>query len=108
MSKLKCRLQCLKNACYIFRHYLRWPYPIYRPSEFNDFNHEHTCIAARFPNIELSEVCPIAMGKDSFEVAREDACEHCKYFCRIHYEVNPQSGEKQVHFWMNEDIVAFL
>ncbi len=108
MSRIKYKLRCLKNAFHVFRHYLHWPYPIYKPSRFDDFNHEHTCFAAKLTNIELREICPLARAGKPFEVAQEDACENCKYFCRIHYEVNPEDGEKQVHFWLNEDIVTFL
>lgn len=92
----------------IFRHYLRWPYPMYKPSQFDSFNHEHTCLASKLTNIELSDICPLAKAGQPFEVARENTCEECKYFCRIHYEVDPEYGDKQVHFWMNEEIVTFF
>ena len=59
-------------------------------------------------NIELSDICPLAKAGQPFEVARENTCEECKYFCRIHYEVDPEYGDKQVHFWMNEEIVTFF
>lgn len=108
MNKLRYKFRCLKNACHVFRHYLRWSYPIYKTSQFDDFNHEHTCLAVKLTNIELRDICPLAKAGKPFEVAQEDACENCKYFCRIHYEVDPQHEEKQVHFWMNEDIVSFL
>ncbi len=108
MSKPKRMISRLKNACHVFGHYMRWPYPMYKPSRFDDFNHEHTCLAVKLTNIELSEICPLAKVGKPFEVACEDACENCKYFCRIHYEVDPEYGEKQVHFWMNEDIVTFF
>lgn len=62
----------------------------------------------KLTNIELRDICPLAKAGKPFEVVQEDACENCKYFCRIHYEVDPQHEEKQVHFWMNEDIVSFL
>ena len=93
---------------HIFRHYLRWPYPMYKPSQFDSFNHEHTCLASKLTNIELSDICPLAKAGQPFEVARENTCEECKYFCRIHYEVDPEYGDKQVHFWMNEEIVTFF
>ena len=32
MNNLRSKLSNLKNACHIFRHYLRWPYPMYKPS----------------------------------------------------------------------------
>lgn len=92
----------------VFRHYLRWPYPMYKPSQFDSFNHEHTCLASKLTNIELSDICPLAKAGQPFEVARENTCEECKYFCRIHYEVDPEYGDKQVHFWMNEEIVTFF
>lgn len=41
MNNLRSKLSNLKNACHIFRHYLRWPYPMYKPSQFDSFNHEH-------------------------------------------------------------------
>ena len=28
MNNLRSKLSNLKNACHIFRHYLRWPYPM--------------------------------------------------------------------------------
>lgn len=59
-------------------------------------------------NIELSDICPLAKAGQPFEAARENTCEECKYFCRIHYEVDPEYGDKQVHFWMNEEIVTFF
>lgn len=96
------------NSRNIFRHYLRWPYPMYKPSQFDSFNHEHTCLASKLTNIELSDICPLAKAGQPFEVARENTCEECKYFCRIHYEVDPEYGDKQVHFWMNEEIVTFF
>lgn len=108
MNNLRSKLSNLKNACHIFRHYLRWPYPMYKPSQFDSFNHEHTCLASKLTNIELSDICPLAKAGQPFEVARENTCEECKYFCRIHYEVDPEYGDKQVHFWMNEEIVTFF
>lgn len=108
MNNLRSKLSNLKNACHIFRHYLRWPYPMYKPSQFDSFNHEHTCLASKLTNIELSDICPLAKVGQPFEVARENTCEECKYFCRIHYEVDPEYGDKQVHFWMNEEIVTFF
>lgn len=33
MNNLRSKLSNLKNACHIFRHYLRWPYPMYKPSQ---------------------------------------------------------------------------
>ena len=107
MNNLRSKLSNLKNACHIFRH-LRWPYPMYKPSQFDSFNHEHTCLASKLTNIELSDICPLAKAGQPFEVARENTCEECKYFCRIHYEVDPEYGDKQVHFWMNEEIVTFF
>lgn len=108
MNNLRSKLSNLKNACHIFRHYLRWPYPMYKPSQFDSFNHEHTCLASKLTNIELSDICPLAKAGQPFEVAGENTCEECKYFCRIHYEVDPEYGDKQVHFWMNEEIVTFF
>ena len=108
MNNLRSKLSNLKNACHIFRHYLRWPYPMYKPSQFDSFNHEHTCLASKLTNIELSDICPLAKAGQPCEVARENTCEECKYFCRIHYEVDPEYGDKQVHFWMNEEIVTFF
>ena len=108
MNNLRSKLSNLKNACHIFRHYLRWPYPMYKPSQFDSFNHEHTCLASKLTNIELSDICPLAKAGQPFEVARENTCEESKYFCRIHYEVDPEYGDKQVHFWMNEEIVTFF
>lgn len=108
MNNLRSKLSNLKNACHIFRHYLRWPYPMYKPSQFDSFNHEHTCLASKLTNIELSDICPLAKAGQPFEAARENTCEECKYFCRIHYEVDPEYGDKQVHFWMNEEIVTFF
>lgn len=90
MNNLRSKLSNLKNACHIFRHYLRWPYPMYKPSQFDSFNHEHTCLASKLTNIELSDICPLAKAGQPFEVARENTCEECKYFCRIHYEVDPE------------------
>ena len=60
MNNLRSKLSNLKNACHIFRHYLRWPYPMYKPSQFDSFNHEHTCLASKLTNIELSDICPLA------------------------------------------------
>lgn len=57
---------------------------------------------------EELDICPLAKAGQPFEVARENTCEECKYFCRIHYEVDPEYGDKQVHFWMNEEIVTFF
>ena len=108
MNNLRSKLSNLKNACHIFRHYLRWPYPMYKPSQFDSFNHEHTSLASKLTNIELSDICPLAKAGQPFEVARENTCEECKYFCRIHYEVDPEYGDKQVHIWMNEEIVTFF
>lgn len=108
MSKLRHKLYCLKNACHVFRHYLRWQYPIYKPGRYDSFNHEHTCIAAKLANIELEDICHLAKTGRRFTVAREDECENCKYFCRIHYEIDPEYGEKQVHFWLHEDIATLL
>ena len=82
MNNLRSKLSNLKNACHIFRHYLRWPYPMYKPSQFDSFNHEHTCLASKLTNIELSDICPLAKAGQPFEVARENTCEECKYFCR--------------------------
>lgn len=93
MNNLRSKLSNLKNACHIFRHYLRWPYPMYKPSQFDSFNHEHTCLASKLTNIELSDICPLAKAGQPFEVARENTCEECKYFCRIHYEVDPEYGD---------------
>ena len=85
MNNLRSKLSNLKNACHIFRHYLRWPYPMYKPSQFDSFNHEHTCLASKLTNIELSDICPLAKAGQPFEY-----------------------GDKQVHFWMNEEIVTFF
>lgn len=93
MNNLRSKLSNLKNACHIFRHYLRWPYPMYKPSQFDSFNHEHTCLASKLTNIELSDICPLAKAGQPFEAARENTCEECKYFCRIHYEVDPEYGD---------------
>lgn len=106
IERIRYRLNCLKNAYHVFLHYMRWPYPFYKPSSFDGFNHEHTCLAVRLANIELSEICPLAK-KGRFDIAREDFCEECKYFCTIDYEYDPEYGEKQVHFWLNEEIVTF-
>lgn len=46
MNNLRSKLSNLKNACHIFRHYLRWPYPMYKPSQFDSFNH---AIFVEFP-----------------------------------------------------------
>ena len=70
MNNLRSKLSNLKNACHIFRHYLRWPYPMYKPSQFDSFNHEHTCLASKLTNIELSDICPLAKAGQPFEVAR--------------------------------------
>lgn len=72
MNNLRSKLSNLKNACHIFRHYLRWPYPMYKPSQFDSFNHEHTCLASKLTNIELSDICPLAKAGQPFEVAREN------------------------------------
>lgn len=70
MNNLRSKLSNLKNACHIFRHYLRWPYPMYKPSQFDSFNHEHTCLASKLTNIELSDICPLAKAGTPFEVAQ--------------------------------------
>ena len=73
-----------------------------------DCCHFSSEVPNRHTNIELSDICPLAKAGQPFEVARENTCEECKYFCRIHYEVDPEYGDKQVHFWMNEEIVTFF
>lgn len=66
MNNLRSKLSNLKNACHIFRHYLRWPYPMYKPSQFDSFNHEHTCLASKLTNIELSDICPLDDMKEFY------------------------------------------
>lgn len=43
MNNLRSKLSNLKNACHIFRHYLRWPYPMYKPSR----DHPKFCVNLR-------------------------------------------------------------
>ena len=100
--KRLCRHILYKHPQMVGEHIYLWR------MQFDSFNHEHTCLASKLTNIELSDICPLAKAGQPFEVARENTCEECKYFCRIHYEVDPEYGDKQVHFWMNEEIVTFF
>ncbi len=103
-SKIALCSRHLKNAIFVARHYLRWPYPLNRKQEYGDYCHEHTCLAAHLPNVKLTDVCPLAGRK--FRVAMEDACESCPYFCTIDYNKDAETGGKSLHFYMSEDVVS--
>lgn len=96
-----------KNARAIKRHYLRWPYRIRKNEVFDDFNHEHTCLAVRFPNIDLEEICPLKDKKNLIPGDR-DECEQCRYFSTIYYQRDPQTGEKQIHLEVSSSLVTLF
>lgn len=96
-----------KNARAIKRHYLRWPYRIRKNEVFDDFNHEHTCLAARLTNVDLSEICPLE-DKRNLIPGDGDECERCQYFGIICYRRNPLTGEKQIRFEMSGTAVSLF
>ncbi len=104
LSTLALQSHYVKNAIYIARHYLRWPYHIERHQEYGDHDHEHTCLATHLPNVKLTDVCPMAGRK--FRVGLEDDCERCPYFCVIRYEKDAKTGKKAIRFYMSEEIVT--
>ena len=65
INKLRQQLWVRKNTRAIKHHYLRWPYRMRKDEVFDDFNHEHTCLAARLTNIDLTEICPLEDKKTS-------------------------------------------
>ena len=91
------KLRIWRNAGKIAAHYRRWPYSFWKVDKYDDFNHEHTCFLTRLANVDLSEVCPFAEQKHgSSEIT--DECERCRYFGKITYERDPETGAKQVCF----------
>ncbi len=104
VSTLAMQIQRFKHAVFVARRYLRWPYPLNRKQEYGDYCHEHTCLAAHLPNVELTDVCPLAGRK--FRVAMEDACESCPYFCTIDYNEDTETGKKSLCFCMNGEVVS--
>ncbi len=106
-EKMRQRHWIRKNARWMKRQYLRWPYRLYKTTEFDDFNHEHTCLAVRFPNIDLEEICPLKDKKNLIPGDR-DECEQCRYFSTICYQRDPQTGEKQIHLEVNSSLVTLF
>ena len=105
LDAVKCRMRQLRDGVKVLRHYLRWPYPIYKPTKFDDFNHEHTCIAARFSNVELTEICPLT-SQEILLPGSYDECETCRYFGTVYYQIDPESGKQQLHFGLDECVVT--
>lgn len=92
---LRKKLRIWRNAGKIAAHYRRWPYSFWKVDKYDDFNHEHTCFLTRLANVDVSEVCPFAEQKHgSSEIT--DECERCRYFGKITYECDPETGAKQV------------
>lgn len=104
---VKKRLWINRNARMVKRHYKRWPYRLYSPVKFDEFNHEHTCIAARFANVNLEDICPLKSERGLLPGDR-DECEQCRYFGTVNYQFDPSTGKKQLHFEMNEDAVSLF
>lgn len=104
----KCFAERFSSLTKTFRAYQSGQHNITHNVAYQEVRFLDTCLASKLTNIELSDICPLAKAGQPFEVARENTCEECKYFCRIHYEVDPEYGDKQVHFWMNEEIVTFF
>lgn len=94
-----------RNAGKIKRHYKKYPYSFYDIDEFDDFNHEHICFASRITNVELSDICPLK-NKPNLTPGEMDECERCKYFGIVSYLIDPLTGEKQIHFDLNKDVVS--
>ena len=104
------RLKYLKNARCVQRHYLRWPHPlnIAKESSFDSgYAHEHICFAVRFANVDLSLLCPRGKQKD-YSPGRHEACENCCYFGTVSYVRSAVTGEPQLHFEMDPDIVQLI
>ena len=85
----------LKNACRLFWLYLRHPYRLYNTTQFDDFNHQHTCLLARVSPTHVEKLCPMA-ERGKFIAGDFDECESCRYFGTIRYEIDAESGEDQI------------
>lgn len=104
------RLKYLRNARIVQRHYLRWPYPvnIAKESSFDSgFAHEHICFAARFANVDLSILCPLDK-QNGFCPGSDEDCENCRYFGTVSYIRSADTGEPQLHFDMDPDVVHLV
>ena len=104
---VKRRMRQLRDGRKVLRHYLRWPYPIYKPMKFDDFNHEHACIAARFANVNLTDLCPLSSRKGMIPGSC-DECEACKYFGTVYYRYDAETGKRQLHFGLDRSVVTVL
>lgn len=107
LEHLRAKLWIARNARKVKHHYKRWPYRLYNPVKFDDFNHEHTCIAARFANVDLADICPLKIKRGMFPGDR-DECEQCRYFGTINYRFDPSTGKKQLHFELSGDAITVV
>lgn len=107
LDAMKRRMQQARNGRKVLRHYLRWPYPIYKPMKFDNFNHEHTCIAARFSNVDLVDLCPLSSRKGMIP-GSYDECETCQYFGTVYYRFDTETGRRQLHLGLDRSVVTML
>lgn len=107
LEYVKKKLWVARNAWAVKRHFKRWPYRLYKPVTFDSFNHEHTCIAARFANVDLTDICPLKIEHGMIPGDR-DECEKCRYFGTVNYQLDPSTGKKQLHFEMNGAAVSLF
>ena len=101
------RMRQLRDGRKVLWHYLRWPYPIYNSMKFDSFNHEHTCIAARFANVDLADLCPLSSRKRMIPGSC-DECETCQYFGTVYYRFDTEMGKRQLHLGLNRGVVTML
>ena len=104
---VKKKLWIARNARMVKHHYKQWPYHLYQPVKFDDFNHEHTCIAARLANVDLADICPLKIKRGMIP-GDEDECEQCRYFGMINYRFDPSTGKKQLYFELRADAVSLF
>ena len=102
VSDLRTKLWSIKNACRLFRLYLRHPYRLYDTDQFDSFNHQHTCLLARISPTHFGSLCPMA-ERGRFIAGDFDECENCRYFGLIHYGIDSETGDKRIEVTMGQN-----
>ena len=92
---MRTKIAFLKNACRLFKAYLRHPYRLYDTDQFDAYNHQHECLLARVSPAHFETLCPMA-NRGRFIAGDFDECERCRYFGTVFYDCDPGTGEKQI------------
>ena len=107
VSDLRTKLWSIKTACRLFRLYLRHPYRLYDTDQFDNFNHQHTCLLARISPTHFESLCPMA-ERGRFIAGDFDECENCRYFGLIHYGIDSETGDKRIEVTMGQNWTIYV